>query len=106
MEKFKNISYQFCKFQINGCKIIQDANLIESHEKDCDLRNVACIYQNCGGKIIYQGLEEHFKSSHGINLLTQSTHISQEKDKYFLRVQSVPSFSIYPIPEAAPVPVS
>ena len=50
---------------------------ITTHEKDCELRNVSCIYQNCGGKIIYQGLEEHFKSSHGINLLTQSTHVTK-----------------------------
>ena len=65
----------FCKYQINGCKTIQDLATIESsHEVDCDLRNVSCIYQNCGGRIIYKELEDHFKSSHGINILAQSRY--------------------------------
>ena len=45
----------FCKYQINGCKTIQDLATIESsHEVDCDLRNVSCIYQNCVSKKKYQ----------------------------------------------------
>ena len=55
-----------CRYQKNGCQIIQDRKNISYHEEDCPVRDVECIFLHCE-KIVPASklaMAKHFRDGH------------------------------------------
>ena len=56
-----------CRYQKNGCQIIQDRKNISYHEEDCPVRDVECIFGFCQKNVIASEMANHLKNEHDFN---------------------------------------
>ena len=53
-----------CGYINNGCQEELEAKSLEAHEKVCLFRDVTCPKLDCNAKIAFNGIMDHFQSTH------------------------------------------